>query len=67
MERKLRNYLSSCYKLFDVPAARYEPLIEQILRIDFAPKAREIIAKTVRKVDEGYEAAMAGMDAPIKE
>lgn len=67
MERKLRSYLSSCYKLFDVPAARYEPLIEQILRIDFAPKAREIIAKTVRKVDEGYEAAMAGMDAPIKE
>ena len=67
MERKLRSYLSSCYKLFDVPAARYEPLIEQILRIDFAPKAREIIAKTVRKVDEDYEAAMAGMDAPIKE
>lgn len=67
MERKLRSYLSSCYKLFDVPAARYEPLIEQILRIDFAPKAREIIAKTVRKVDEDYEAAMAGMDAHIKE
>lgn len=63
MGKKLRSYLSCCYKLFDVPAARYEPLIEQIVQIDFAPKARAIIAETVRKVDEGYEAAMAGVGA----
>lgn len=67
MERKLRSYLSSGYKLFDVPAERYEPLIEQILRVDFAPKAREIIAKTVRKVDEEYAAAMTGTEVTQKE
>lgn len=64
MAAKLRNYLSCCYKLFDVPRERYEPVVEQIVRIDLTKTAQDIIDETVRQVDAGYEAAMAGIDGP---
>ena len=64
MAAKLRNYLSCCYKLFEVPRAHYEPFIDQIVRIDLTKTAQDIIDETVRQVDEGYEAAMAGREAP---
>ena len=64
MEQKLRDYLSCCYKIFDVPKERYEPVIERVVRIDLTETARSIIDETVREVDAGYEAAMAGLDAP---
>lgn len=64
MAEKLRNYLSCCYKIFDVPKERYEPVIERVARIDLTETARSIIDETVREVDAGYEAAMAGLDAP---
>ena len=64
MAATLRNYLSCCYKLFEVPRAHYEPVIDQIVRIDLTKTAQDIIDETVRQVDEGYEAAMAGREAP---
>ena len=64
MEQKLRDYLSCCYKIFDVPKERYEAVIDQVARIDLTETARTIIEETVRQVDAGYEAAMAGLDAP---
>mgnify|MGYP000432944411 FL=1 len=64
MAAKLRNYLSCCYKLFDVPRECYEPVVEQIVRIDLTKTAQDIIDETVRQVDAGYEAAMAGIDGP---
>ena len=64
MAAKLRNYLSCCYKLFDVPRERYEPVVEQIVRIDLTKTAQDIIDETVRQVDAGYEAAMVGIDGP---
>ena len=64
MERKLRDYLSCCYKILDVPKERYEPIIDHVARIDLTETARSIIAETIRQVDAGYEAAMAGLDVP---
>ena len=64
MAAKLRKYLSCCYKLFEVPRAHYEPVIDQIVRIDLTKTAQDIIDETVRQVDEGYEAAMAVREAP---
>lgn len=64
MEQKLRDYLSCCYKILDVPKERYEPIIDHVARIDLTETARSIIAETIRQVDAGYEAAMAGLDAP---
>ena len=64
MEQKLRDYLSCCYKILDVPKERYEPIIDHVARIDLTETARRIIAETIRQVDAGYEAAMAGREAP---
>ena len=64
MEQKLRDYLSCCYKILDVPKERYEPIIDHVAHIDLTETARSIIAETIRQVDAGYEAAMAGLDAP---
>ena len=64
MEQKLRDYLSCCYKILDVPKERYEPIIDYVAHIDLTETARSIIAETIRQVDAGYEAAMAGLNAP---
>ena len=47
-----------------MPRECYEPVVEQIVRIDLTKTAQDIIDETVRQVDAGYEAAMAGIDGP---
>ena len=59
MERKLRQYLTCCFKLYDVPPERYEPVIRQTIQMDLIPIAEQIIDRTVRQADEAFEAAMA--------
>lgn len=59
MERKLRQFLACCYKLYDVPAERYQPIIEQVVRIDLSDIAQRIIDRTVQQADEAFEDAMA--------
>lgn len=59
MERKLRQYLTCCFKLYDVPPERYEPVIRQTIQMELTPIAEQIIDRTVRQADEAFEAAMA--------
>ena len=59
MERKLRQYLTCCFKLYDVPPERYDPVIRQTIQMDLIPIAEQIIDRTVRQADEAFEAAMA--------
>ncbi len=59
MERKLRRYLRCCFKLLDVPREQYEPVIEQVVRMDLTPIAEAAIERAVHQTEESYEAAMA--------
>ena len=59
LSRKLRRYLSCCFRLYGVPAERFEPVIEQVLQMDLRQNAIQIVENTVRQTGEGFEAAMA--------
>lgn len=59
MDMKLRRYLSCCFKLFDVPKAEYEPVIEQVLQMDLQSVAEKIIADTIQKAEAGFETVIA--------
>ena len=59
MERKLRRFLSCCYRLYEVPAAEYAPVIEQIVQTDLRSAAEKIIASTVRQAELGFEGELA--------
>ena len=59
MERKLRRFLSCCYRLYEVPAAEYAPVIEQIVQADLRSAAEKIIASTVRQAELGFEGELA--------
>lgn len=62
MERKLRRYLSCCYKLYEVPVDRYLPVIGQVQEMDLRTVAGLIIARTVKAAEDGFEAVMAGAE-----
>ncbi len=62
MERKLRRYLSCCYKLYEVPADRFLPVIGQVQEMDLRTVAGLIIARTVKAAEDGFEAVMAGAE-----
>ena len=62
MERKLRRYLSCCYKLYEVPVDRYLPVIGQVQEMDLRTVAGMIIARTVKAAEDGFEAVMAGAE-----
>lgn len=59
MERKLRRFLSSCYKLYEVPAERYRPVIGQVLKMELKGVAEQVIAQTEQAAEAGFEAVMA--------
>lgn len=61
LARKLRRYLSCCFRLYGVPAERYEPIIEQALQMDLQHIAAQVVENTVRQTGEGFEAAMAAV------
>ena len=67
MERKLRRYLGCCFRLFDVPADRYAPVIETILQMPLAQQAGQIIESTVAQAEAGFEALLHEEDTPKKE
>lgn len=58
LQRKLRQYLGCCFRIYKVPAERYEPVIEQAVSLDLTEVARRIIDDTVRQVDEEFESIM---------
>ena len=58
MEQKLRRYLGCCFRIYDVPREKYEPVIEAVLRTDLHTEAEKIIAETVAKAEAGFEALL---------
>ena len=55
MERKLRRYLSCCFRIYKVPQEVYAPVIEAALRRDIKSDAEKIIAATVQRAELGFE------------
>ncbi len=58
LERKLRLYFSCCFRMYNVPPERYEPVIEQAVGINLTQVAKHIIDRTVQQADEAFELAM---------
>lgn len=59
METKLRRYLSCCFRIYCVPEAEFQPVIDATVAMDLSSAAEAVVAQTVRQVEEGYESAMA--------
>lgn len=55
MERKMRRYLSCCFRIYKVPQEVYAPVIEAALRRDLKSDAEKIIAATVQRAELGFE------------
>ena len=55
MERKMRRYLSCCFRIYKVPEEVYAPVIEAALRRDLKSDAEKIIAATVQRAELGFE------------
>lgn len=58
IERKLRRLLQCCYKIYDVPPEKYEPVIEQILQMDLKHMAEQMIARTVQTAETNFQITM---------
>lgn len=59
MERKVRRFLSCCFRIYGIPEEVYAPVIEQVIARDLTPLARMVVEKTVLQTEEDYETAMA--------
>ena len=59
IERKLRRFLQCCFKLYDVPSEKYEPVIERVLQLDIKSMAEEMIARTAQIAEENFQITMA--------
>lgn len=55
MERKLRRYLSCCFRIYKVPEEVYAPVIEAAVSRDLKSDAEKIIAATVQRAELGFE------------
>lgn len=55
MERKLRSYLTCCFRIYKVPEEVYAPIIEAALCRDLKSDAERIIAATVQRAESGFE------------
>ena len=59
IERKLQRFLRCCFKLYDVPSEKYEPVIERVLQMDIKSMAEELIARTAQIAEENFQITMA--------
>lgn len=59
IERKIYRFLSSCFKLYEVPRETYLPVIEKIVQMDLGTVAKGIIARAVKLAEDGFETAMS--------
>ena len=59
VEAKIRRFLDCSLKLYDVPQAKRECIIEAILRMDLHSMAEGIIQKTIQQAEAGFEALIA--------
>lgn len=58
IERKLRRFLQCCYKLYDVPPEKYEPVVERVLQMDLKRMAKALIARTAQAAEENFQLTM---------
>ena len=59
VEAKIRRFLDCSLKLYDVPQAKRECIIDAILRMDLHSMAEGIIQKTIQQAEAGFEALIA--------
>lgn len=59
IERKLRRFLSCCWRLYCVPEEKQEQVIARVLQMDLRTQAQEIVGEAVRRAEAGFEAVMA--------
>lgn len=59
IERKLRRFLQCCYRLYDVPPEKYEPVVERVLQMDLKQIAERMIARTAQSAEEYFQITMA--------
>lgn len=57
-ERKLRRFLRCCYKLYDVPPEKFEPVVERVLQLDIQHMAQQMIARTEQAAEEYFQITM---------
>lgn len=55
MERKLRRFWTSCFRIYQVPESHYLPVIESALKRDLKSDAEKIIAATIQQAESGFE------------
>ncbi len=55
MERKLRRYLSCCFKIYEVPREEYLEVIEQILKMDLKEISGEILEYVIANIEKSLE------------
>lgn len=58
IERKVRRYLSSCFKVYEVPREVFLPIIDRVLEMDLHTVAEQVIAQAVKSAEEGFEKVM---------
>ena len=59
MEAKIKRFLECSLKLYDVPQAKRESIIEAVIRTDLRAMAEGIIQKTIQEAEAGFEALIA--------
>lgn len=59
VERKLRRFLQCCYKLYDVPPEKCEPVIERVLQLDLKQIAEQMIVRIAQTAEEYFQITMA--------
>ena len=59
IERKLRRFLQCCFRLYDVPAEQYEPVIERVLQMDLRHMAEEMIVRIAQNTEKYFQTVMA--------
>ena len=58
MERKIRRYLSCCFRIYCVPEKEYAPYVERVLQADLHHVAENIVAETVQNAAAAFAATM---------
>ena len=58
MERKIRRYLSCCFRIYCVPEKEYAPYVERVLQTDLHQVAENIVAETVQNAAAAFAATM---------
>ena len=59
VERKLRRFLQCCFKLYDVPPEKYEPVVERVLQMDLKHMAEEMIVRIAQNTEKYFQTVMA--------